>query len=273
MPVSQPLIAPIRRRLTDEAMAGGALTAAVKAMFASGEKGVMYDFTRSANLYTDSARTTPVAADGDRVGSATDLSPNGKHAASTSTMRPIWSSAGYATWDAFDDYMQTASIDFSATPALTVIAGIRKTQNTTAGIIAELTASSTSNNGAFWVFDGTSSGVAGDSVSFRSKGTVTRATNGALVAPANAVVTGEGNIANDVCTLRLNGAQVDSVTADQGSGNYSNAALNVGSRGGGASLWFGGRIYRLLVIGRALTAAERNTAELWAAKPVGVTIP
>jgi hypothetical protein len=31
-------------------------------LFAGGEKGVLYDFTATANLYQDSARTTPVTA-------------------------------------------------------------------------------------------------------------------------------------------------------------------------------------------------------------------
>lgn len=268
--IAQPVLGPILRPHYDPPM-GQSLTALVQAMFASGEKGVLFDLSQASNLYTDSARTTLVAASGDRIGSVTDLSGNGKHASSSGTARPTWNSAGYGTFDALDDYLQTAAIDFSATDAITVIASVRKGQSAAIGMIAELSASSTSNNGSFWLLDGSSSAIAGDFVSFRSRGSSTSANQAALVAPANAVITGAGKISTDLCATRING--VDSATAatDQGTGNYGNYALNIGSRNA-ASLFFNGRIYRLLVIGRALTTAERAIAERWAGQPAGIIL-
>lgn len=268
-PVLLPVLRPILASPLDPRV-GDALTAGVKALFASGEKGVMFDLSKASNLYTDSARTTLVSASGDAIGSVTDLSGNGKHASSAGTARPLWNSGGYATFDALDDYLQTAAIDFSATDAVTVVVGLRKAQSAAGGMIAELSASSSANNGTFWVFDGVGA-VAGDGLTWRSKGTIDRSPSGTVVAPANAVFTGFGDISADTATMRINGTDAGSNGGDQGTGNFGNYALNIGARNA-ASLFFNGRLYRLLVIGRALTTTERSLAERWAAQPAGVVL-
>lgn len=274
MTILQPVLQPVLRPLLADPLApgfGDGLSAAVKALFASGEKGVMFDLTRAANLYTDSARTTLVTASGDGIGSATDLSPNGKHASSAGGSRPAWDSAGYATFDGFDDYLQTAAIDFSATDAVTIVAAVRKGTDASTGTVIEASGDSGVNNGSFAIFAPLG---AGTSVAFRSKGTtsIASATDSANAAPVTAAFTGSGDISSDLCALRKNGVQTATTAADQGAGSYGNYALNIGARNT-ASLFFNGRIYRLLVIGRALTATERNAAERWAAQPVGITIP
>ena len=252
---------------------GDPLTAAVKALFASGEKGVMYDLTRASNLYTDSARTTLVTASGDGVGSCTDLSPNGKHASSSGGARPTWNSAGYATFDAFDDYLQTAAIDFSGTNKLTVIASLRKVDEETR-IIFELSTSTTTNAGSSNMVAGINNGsyysssATGDAPI--SQGHAAKWMSSSF--PEQAVITAEHDIAGDLSRLRRNGVAGVDGTADKGAGNFGNYPIYLGARAG-ASLFFNGRIYRLLVIGRALTTTERAAAERWAAQPVGITIP
>lgn len=271
-PLTRGLIQPITRPLLGRNLGGDALTPAVKALFASGEKGVMFDFFNAANLYTDSARTTLVSASGDGIGSATDLSGNGKHASSAGSARPSWNSAGYATWDAFDDYLQTAAIDFSATDEVTVVVSVRKLSDASAGILTELGASFSAANGRFGAF-APSAAAANFGAGSRGTGVSSTAyTNAAVAAPITAVVTVSAKIATDLLLLFLNGAQVAAAATDQGTGNYTSDVLNIGSRNA-ASLFFNGRIYRLLVIGRALTTTERNAAERWAAQPVGIAIP
>lgn len=250
---------------------GDPLAAAVKALFASGEKGVMFDLTRAANLYTDSARTTLVTASGDGVGSCTDLSPNAKHGSSIGSARPTWNSAGYATFDAFDDYLQTAAIDFTGTDKITVVASARKLSDA-AQIIVELSAAVTTNPGSFWLAVDTGGRL------WASQARGSAASSGALIAydttaaPDTAVITATHDIAGDLSRLRRNGVFGTDGTADKGTGNFGNYPLNIGARNA-SSAFFNGRIYRLLVIGRALTTTERNLAERWAAQPVGIAIP
>jgi len=58
-------------------------------LFAAGEKGGLWDFSTLANLYQDSAGTTPCTAVGDPIGLVLDTSGRGNHLTqSTSTQRP-----------------------------------------------------------------------------------------------------------------------------------------------------------------------------------------
>lgn len=268
-PILQPILGPILRPHYDPPQ-GVSLSVLVQALFAGGEKGVMFDLTRAENLYTDSARTTLVTASGDGVGSCTDLSPNAKHASSTGTKRPTWNSAGYATFDAFDDYMQTAAIDFSATDAVTVVAAVRKLSDAAAGTLIELSDNAGSSSGAFHV---RAPRTATSNYSAVSRGTAgAEAILSGFAAPVTNVVTAEMDISSDSLSIRADGGTAATSASDQGTGNYGNYALNIGARNT-ASLFLSGRIYRLLVIGRTLTTTERNAAERWAAQPVGITIP
>lgn len=269
-PILQPILGPILRPHYGPPQ-GVSLSVLVQALFAGGEKGVMFDLTRAANLYTDSARTTSVTASGDAIGSATDLSPNAKHASSSGPARPTWNSAGYATFDAFDDYMQTAAIDFSATDAVTVVAALRKLSDAAGGVFLEFGPNGSTTN-AFRLFAPSS---ASSNIAFGSTGSTTSTAtyaNTAVASPVTFVATGQADISADLCAVRINGADAQSSASDQGSGNYSSQVLNIGARNA-ASVFFNGRIYRILVIDRALTTTERNLAERWAAQPVGITIP
>jgi hypothetical protein len=265
----QPLVQPVAgNRYTS----GDTLTAATKALFASGEKGVMFDLSRSANLYTDSARTTLVAATNEQIGSATDLSGNGKHASSAGTTRPKWNEAGYATWDAIDDYLQTEAIDFSSTDAITIVSSIRKGSDAAPGIVCELSSNVSSNDGSFYQLAPATAAGANYKTLSRGTSSSTAQTDGSYAAPNLAVLTSTLKISTDLCALFINGVSAAMSATDQGSGNYGTYALNIGARNA-TSLFLNGRIYRLLVIGRALTTTERNLAERWAAQPVGITIP
>jgi hypothetical protein len=271
-PLTRGLIQPITRPLLGRSLGGDALTPAVKALFASGEKGVMFDFFNAANLYTDSARTALVSASGDGIGSATDLSGNGKHASSAGSARPSWNSAGYATFDAFDDYLQTAAVDFSATDKITVVAAVRKATDA-AAMVSELSSSTGSSNGSFYVASGTD-GITGYTTLARGSASLATSQRAgvAVAAPDTAVVTAFSDISGDLSRIYRNGVIGTDGTGDKGTGNFGNYVLNIGARNA-AGVFLNGRIYRLLVIGRALTTTERNTAERWASQPVGIAIP
>lgn len=278
-PIVQPICQPILRSPLDGAR-GDFLTTAVKAMFASGEKGVLFDLTRAANLYTDSARTTLVTASGDAIGSATDLSPNGKHASSTGGARPAWSNSGGgafgATTDAFDDYLQTAAVDFSATDKITVVVALRKSSDASTAIAVELGSDVGSLNGTFSIRAPRSPST--PNYGFLVRGASLASMSGAtFAAPITNVVACEFNLSGPSIVQQIV-PRIDGVTpasssaGSTGGGSYGNYALNIGSLNA-ASGFLNGRIYRLLVIGRALTTIERNLAERWAAQPVGITIP
>jgi len=166
----------------------------------------------------------------------------------------------YLAFDGSDDSMATSAINFSATDKMSVFAGVRKLSDAARGTVVELTASAAANNGAFHM---TAPNAASATFAFESKGTVlTDAVEADNVpaAPVTVALTGLGNISGDSTIIRVNGVQEDIDTGDQGTGNYANAAMFLGARNQ-ASLFFNGRLYSLIVLGRAATAAEIVSTE------------
>lgn len=164
----------------------------------------------------------------------------------------------YLAFDGTDDSFATSAIDFSATDKIAVFAGLRKLSDAAQGVIAELTASIALNNGAFLL---SAPNSAAANYNFSSKGT-TQVDNivTTYTAPITNVVSGIADIAAPSNVIRVNGTQVGSVAATQGTGNFSNAALNIGQRSGG-TLRLNGRLYQMVVIGRTPTASEISDTE------------
>ena len=109
---------------------------------------------------------------------------------------------------------------------------------------------------------------------WRSKGTTSQDVNtsaSAYSAPDTSVLTGIGDISDDVSTLRIDGVQVGTNTNDQGTGNFGNYPLFIGRRNN-TNLPFNGRLYSLAVLGRTATDAELASMEAWVAGKTGVTI-
>jgi hypothetical protein len=166
----------------------------------------------------------------------------------------------YLAFDGTDDSLATSAIDFSATDEMTVVAGVRKLSDAAQGAIAELTASIAANNGSFLLAapDGATATYGWD-----SKGTTQiDAVASSQTAPITGVVTGTADISGDTAIIRVNGTQADSDTSDQGTGNYSNAALYIGSRNS-ASLRFNGRLYGLIIRGKTTDATQLAQVENW----------
>jgi hypothetical protein len=92
-------------------------------------------------------------------------------------------------------------------------------------------------------------------------------------APITNILTGIGNIEADTNVLRVNGLQVASSTADQGTGNYSALPLYVGMRQGSA-LPLNGQVFGLIVrFGANLTADQITSTETWVAGKTGFFTP
>lgn len=177
----------------------------------------------------------------------------------------------YLKFDGVDDGMVTGSIDFSATDKMTVWAGVYKASDAATGLVAELSATTDTNNGTFFLAAPRTGAVA--DYGWRSKGTVTSDVQSAAAyaAPVSSVVTSIGNIAGDVSSIKVNGGAAVSTVTDQGTGNYGNYPLYIGGRGG-ASLFFSGRIYQFIVRGAASDSAQISAGERYAAGKQGITL-
>jgi hypothetical protein len=158
-----------------------------------------------------------------------------------------------------DDALTTNSIDFSATDKMTLWAGVRKLSTAT-GVLAELSANLNTNDGTF---NHLMNDSANDWV-FTSKGTLVSAaqSTGAYAAPVTTVNTGIGDISGDVTTLRINGSQVTTNTANQGTGNFGNYPLFIGARNQ-TSLYFNGWLTSLIGRGASTTAGQISATEQW----------
>lgn len=106
--------------------------------------------------------------------------------------------------------------------------GVRKTSDT-AATIAELTVSADVTNGSWGLFPNAPGGPG--IYQLRSRGTALVAANLTFNAPDTVVLSGMAKISADTALIRRNGVQVSN-TGDQGTGNYSNAAIYFGMRGG-----------------------------------------
>jgi hypothetical protein len=173
-----------------------------------------------------------------KVGLTSDVTESGK--------RDCWG----LLFDGSDDSLITASVDFSATDKMTVMAGVRKNVDTAIQCLYELGTSVSDTNGTFAALPAYDGGASfGAYWWIGSRGTVfsSARTTATFAAPQTVVHTALHNIATDQNEIRINGSSAATSAGDQGTGNYANAILYIGSRSG--SLRFNGLIYTLIVRG------------------------
>jgi hypothetical protein len=178
-------------------------------------------------------------------------------------------SVRYAYFDGIDDFLQTSSIDFTASDKMSLFVGVQKLSDATQ-MIYELSTSNV-NNGMFGLLRG---GGASDYIQSELRGTsiaYLSNTNSNLTAPANAVVTQKLDISGVTKqTLRVNSLELTS-SSNAGTGNFGNYPLYIGRRGG-TSLPFTGNLYELVGIGRITTQSEITSLEKSLASQLGVTL-
>jgi hypothetical protein len=186
-----------------------------------------------------------------------------------------YATAGFLPYLAFstDDSFSTGSIDFSATDAMFACAGISKLSDSATGILWELSADSNSNAGSCYITAPQSSLQYFGSFSRGSVAPASAAvvTSSSYAAPITVVQSMVAKVSTDTNLLRLNGAQVASQTADQGTGNYGNYSTFIGRRNN-TSFPFNGNFYQLVVCGKTLSAAELASTEAFVATKTGVTL-
>lgn len=253
------------------------LAGVIAGLFAAGEQGAWYDPSDMSTLFQDSAGTVPVTAVEQPVGRILDKSGRGNHATqATSTKRPTLKQDAngkyYLLFDGIDDALQTASINFTGTDKVTVWAGVRKLSDAASGLLVELSLDTATHTDTFAAFAPSTNGA--NSYRFFSRGnSVARETGTGVfaAAPDTSVITGIGDISSDIVQLRRNATLIATNTIDQGTGNYGNYPLFVGSRGG-TSLPFNGHLYSLVVRGAQSTDAQIAAAETYVAGKTGVTL-
>lgn len=168
-------------------------------------------------------------------------------------------SVSYVQYDGTDDWFISPTI----TPGIDkaqIFAGVRKLSDAAQASLVELSATASINPGAFALQ--APRNVSVGNYTLFSGGTLLQSINPTgFFAPITNVLTGIGDIAGDVVTLRVNGLQAATSASDQGTGNFLAYPLYVGRRGG-TSLPFNGRLYQLLVrFGANLDAATIAATE------------
>ena len=219
------------------------------------------------SMFQDRAGTTPVTESGQLVGHVLDAGGGDFHATAVSdAARGIFRDVGgfrYIEYNGVNTAYQTPVLPAPGVDKAQVFAGVRMLSDLTE-IIAELSTTSTGNQGVLALF------TASSTYRFRSRGTSTSDTQSAsLPAPRSNIATGLGDISGDSAILRIDGAQVAQSTGDQGAGNYNSDGsyrLYFGARAG-TSLFFNGRHYATPVpivrFGTNATAAQIEAAEAY----------
>ena len=172
----------------------------------------------------------------------------------------------YLAFDGVDDSLATSAINFTATDKMAVVAGLTKLSDAAQSVVAELSATIAANNGSFLL---SAPNSAAANFNFSSKGT-TQVDNTVTTyaSPYTAVLAASGDIASGTNSVKVNGGTATTVTSSQGTGNYGNYAMYVGRRNS-ATLPFTGRIYQIVVCGKALSAAELASTEAYVNSKTG----
>ncbi len=239
------------------------------ALFANGEEGAWYDPSNLSSMKQNSDGTVDAAVDSP-VGYIEDQSGNGNTAIqATSDKRPTLRQSGslyYLEFDGANDCLVTGAIDFTGSDQMSVFSGARKT-GTSSQVVAELSASISANAGTFRLF------ATNTLWRYSSKGSsIVNGSASGYTSPNTSILSGTSDISEDQLTFRVDGAVKSTPTTNQGSGNYGNHVLNIGSRDNGASLPLTGHIYGLVVRDTVSTADEIASIESYMATKSGVTL-
>ena len=252
---------------------GVAITATPLDLFLGGEVGAWWDPSDITTLFQDSAGTVPVTASGQPVGRISDKSGRGNHLTQpTAGARPTYiDTAGLKSlqFDGVDDWMISPTVNFApGGGVMNMFAGLFADTNTGVGLVCELSATSSGNNGTFAL-----QAPPGDLDGFywRSKGTVdTTLDVDGISLPTTKVIHGQSGIPSDYSQIRVNGTQALQTLADQGTGTHGNFPIYVGMRGG-TTFPFKGKIYGLILRASPCTTKEQADTEQYLAGKAGIS--
>lgn len=227
--------------------------------FFGGSLRVWHNYSDVSNLWLDAARTSPITGAGEAIAGVTDRSGLDYHGEqSTLTSRPNTESVNGGIRALFDGAADSISsvipVDYAGSDAVTVSVAVNKASDTLFGVIAE-SGRTALDDGSWGLFGPRAGGEA--SFAFQSRGTTNIGTSSGIAnpAPTKNVVTGLADISTPVVTLRVDGTQVSTNAASQGTGGYTNRTLWIGGRNGAAN-FFNGSIGNLMILNKVADANE-----------------
>jgi hypothetical protein len=241
-------------------------------LFASGEQGFLF-INDISTMYQDSAGTTPAVLE-QPVGKWLDQSGRGNHATQpTSANRPTLKQDAkgnyYVHFNGTNQWMQTGSVDFTATDKMTVFAGVTKLSDAALGTLLEHGVGGTDLR-AFTINAPRTAGASDYGADLRdgvNPGTGTRVTNFASPNSSVLAVSGDygGATAGQQLSIRVNGAlPAQTVIGGLPSGKFGNYPAYIGARGSATPLLFlSGDIYCLSARGALTTDSLIAQAERW----------
>jgi hypothetical protein len=263
-------------RVAASAAVGGPVPPSL--LFANAEKGAWFDASDTTTLFQDAAGTIPVTATGQPVGRWLDKSGNGNHATQhVAANRPTYQIDAEGnpnvTFDGSNDFLATATIDFTATAKMTVGLGLNVVGSASAAAPLSLGNDISSRNGTFLF--GAPSATADHSLYLRGTNTLKAAVSN--VSDGDDIIVGLFDISQTTKELeiiprlnfiQLSGSSITWTGTDAGTGNFANQPLYVGSHSG-SNLPFNGKIYQIVVRGAASNDTQIRQIEEWLDSKVG----
>ena len=153
----------------------------------------------------------------------------------------------YLRFDGVDDWLQTASVDFSGTSSIFSAAALRKLMDAARGLVLELGSSAETRVGNFSL-EAPSASLRNVAVRASGSSSLNTVRAESVLAPVSVCVSAKLDSGFGV-SMRLNSGAWGATAVAFG-GNFSNAAIYIGSRAG-ASIPFNGRLYSILIRGAA----------------------
>ncbi len=220
----------------------------------------------AASIYIWGAQleTGSTATNYQKVVATTDVTESG--------VSDLW----HLVFDGSDDSLTTNSVDMTGTAQMTVIAGVRKLSDAASGMVAELSATASSNNGSFNFLAPRANGEASYAFTVNGGGSLNLRSYTGLSAPRTDVVSAllEATAANSAAAVstRLNGVALTGtdVVSSSASGNFGNYVLNIGRRNQ-ASIPYNGHLYQLIIRGRTTPTGKLLEAERFVGRKTGVS--
>lgn len=168
----------------------------------------------------------------------------------------------YLKFDGIDDSLATASIDFTATDKMTVVAGVRKLSDAAAnGTIMELGDTAVTTVGEMYLRASSGGQANYQSVFYGTSGNATQTP--LIAAPNTSVLSSLVNLGGNTFALYVNGGRTTANPISQTlGGTFQAVPVHIGRRAG-TSLPFNGHIYSLIIRASQSTDAQIVAAETW----------